>query len=308
MNGPFCLIVNPAAGHGRSLRVLRSATALLDASSADYEVATSDSLDHARDLAAKAAKQGQVVVAVGGDGMVGALAAAAARDGARFGIIPAGSGNDLARGLSIPFQPAGAVPVLIKGRERNVDLIAVEHGTQPETVVAGSVYMGIPSVAGEIANRTRWLRGPAVYALAGLRAVAGWSPAGFRVEIGPGPQQVHDFPGYAVVVANASYFGAGMKVAPQAQPDDGILDVLTMNDAPRLAFLRVLMKIRSGSHMSLPQIGAARGAEVTITVDRDLPAAADGETLPGAAPLRAGEPLRLRTLPGALRTLVPASG
>ncbi len=307
MNGPFCLVVNPAAGHGRALRVLRAATALLDASSADYEVATSDSLDHARDLAAKAAKQGQVVVAVGGDGMAGALAAVAAREGARFGIIPAGNGNDLARGLGIPFQPAAAVPALIQGRERKVDLIAVENGAQPEIVVAGSVYLGIPSVAGEIANSTRWLRGPAVYPVAGLRAVAGWAPAGFRVEIGHGPQQeLHEFSGYAVVVANASYFGAGMKVAPQAQPDDGVLDVLTMRDAPRLVFLRVLMKIRSGSHLSLPQIGAARGAEVTITVDRDLPAAADGETLPCAAPLRAGEPLRLRALPGALNVAVPA--
>jgi diacylglycerol kinase (ATP) len=308
MNGPFCLVVNPAAGHGRALRVLRAATALLDASSADYEVATSDSLDHARDLAAKAAKLGQVVVAVGGDGMVGALAAVAARDGARFGIIPAGNGNDLARGLGIPFQPAAAVPVLMTGRERKLDLIAAEYAAQPEVVVAGSVYLGIPSVAGEIANQTRWLRGPALYPVAGLRAVAGWAPAGFRVEVcAEGAQpDVHEFSGYAVVVANASYFGAGMKVAPQAEADDGLLDVLTMGHAPRLVFLRVLMKIRSGSHLSLPQIGTARGAEVTITVDRDLPAAADGETLPGAAPLRAGTPLRLRTLPAALRTLVPA--
>ena len=309
MDGPFCLVVNPAAGHGRALRVLQTVTARLDAVSARYEIARSASLDHARDLAATAAAQGQVVVAVGGDGMAGALAAVAAREGARFGVIPAGNGNDLARGLGIPFQSAAAAEVLTSGRERKVDLIAVQRETQPETVVAGSVYLGIPSVAGEIANSTRWLRGPAVYPVAGLRALARWVPAGFRVEIcGHGQQpEVREFPGYAVVVANASYFGAGMKVAPHAQPDDGLLEVLTMRDARKLAFLRVLMKIRNGSHLSLPQIGQDRAAEVTITVDRDLPAAADGETLPCAAPLRAGTPLRLRALPGALQVAVPAS-
>jgi hypothetical protein len=206
-----------------------------------------------------------------------------------------------------------------------VDLIAVSAAGQAEIIVAGSVYAGLPSVAGEIANRTRWLRGPAVYPAAALRALAGWTPAAFRVEVrgrdggggGPVPQtpapptpepptSVLDVAGYAVVVANSAYFGAGMKVAPSAEIDDGLLDVLVMRQAPRLAFLRVLLKIRSGTHLGLPQISQDRGREVTVTADRDLPAAADGDTLPGAAPLRAGTPLRIRALPGALRVLVPA--
>jgi diacylglycerol kinase (ATP) len=108
-----------------------------------------------------------------------------------------------------------------------------------------------------------------------------------------------------VVVANSAYFGAGMKVAPSAEIDDGLLDVLVMRHAPRLAFLRVLLRIRSGTHIGLPQISHERSREVTVTVDRDLPAAADGDTLPWAAPLRAGTTLRIRALPGALRVLVP---
>src|SRR5262249_43807629 len=75
--------------------------------------------------------------------------------------------------------------------------------------------------------------------------------------------------------------------------------------APRLAFLRVLLRIRSGTHIGLPQISHERSREVTVTVDRDLPAAADGDTLPWAAPLRAGTTLRIRALPGALRVLAP---
>jgi diacylglycerol kinase (ATP) len=177
------------------------------------------------------------------------------------------------------------------------------------------VYAGIPSVAGEIANQTRWLRGPLVYPAAALRALAGWSPASFRVAVGggdggegnPGQQAARpDVAGYAVVIANSAYFGAGMKVAPMAELDDGVLDVLIMRHAPKLAFLRVLLQIRSGSHVGLPQVSHVRAAEVTLTVDRDLPAGADGDTLPCAAPLPAGTPLRIRALPGSLRVLVPA--
>jgi YegS/Rv2252/BmrU family lipid kinase len=302
MNGPFCLVVNPVAGRGRSLRAQQAATASLDAAGAAYEVCESASADHARELAAKAAGLGQVVVAVGGDGTAGPLAAAAAAAGASYGIIPAGNGNDFARCLGIPFDAAAAGRALATGRERKVDLIGVAAPGQAEAVVAGSVYAGVPSVAGEIANRTRWLRGPAVYPVAALRALAGWSPAAFLVEVDGHERSV---PGYAVVVANSSYFGAGMKVAPSAELDDGLLDVLVMRHAPKLAFLRVLLRIRGGTHLGLPQISHERSSEVTVTVDRDLPAAADGDSLPGGSPLPAGTPLRIRALPGALRVIVP---
>jgi diacylglycerol kinase family enzyme len=146
-----------------------------------------------------------------------------------------------------------------------------------------------------------------VYPVAALRALAGWSPVTFGVQIADGGGRALDFAGYAVVVANAAYFGGGMKVAPPARVDDGTLDVVTMRHASRIAFLRVLLQIRSGSHVRLPPVAVDRGAEVTLTADRDLPAAADGETLPCAAPLPAGTPLRIRALPGALRALVPAA-
>jgi diacylglycerol kinase (ATP) len=312
MDGPFCLVVNPAAGRGRSLRVLPEVTALLAAAGAAYQVSESASLDDAMDIAARAARLSQVVVAVGGDGIAGALSGVAAGAGARYAIIPTGRGNDLARVLGIPTEARAAARVLTAGRERRVDLIAVGAAGRPETVVAGSVYIGIPSVAGEIANRTKWLRGPVVYSAAALRALCGWTPTAFRVEIAhDGPDHdgdgalVRDFAGYAVVVANSAYFGAGMKVAPPAEIDDGLLDVVIMRHGPRLAFIRTLLKIKDGSHISLPLINLDRGSEVTITAGRDLPAAADGENLPCATPLRSGTPLHVRALPRALRVLVP---
>ena len=304
MLGPLCLIVNPAAGNGRARELLPPARSALTAAGAEIRIVESSSLAHARELAAAAAGRGEVVVAVGGDGTAGALAGVAATSGARYGLIPAGRGNDLAGVLGIPSDPAAAVRVLTTGQVRQIDLIAVGTAGQPETVVAGSVYAGIPAVAGEIANATRWLGGSLVYQVAALRALARWRPATFSVEIAS--DDADEFDGYAVVVANSARFGAGMQVAPPAAIDDGVLDVVLMRHAAKVTFVRALMKIKDGSHVALPQISLRRGADVTITVSRDLPAAADGEPLSCAMPLAAGTPLRIRALPAALSVLVPA--
>jgi diacylglycerol kinase (ATP) len=311
VTGQLRLVVNPAAGGGRALRILPPATAALDAAGAAYEVTESASMDNARDIAVASACLGQVVVAVGGDGTAGALAGVVAGAGGSFGIVPAGRGNDLARVLGIPSGPAAAAAVLTRGRLRHIDLIGVSAGDRPERIVAGSVYLGVPALAGEIANAARWLRGPMVYPVAALRALASWQPATFRLECSAwaaAPAAAHEFAGYAVVIANSAYFGAGMQVAPPARIDDGILDIVLMRDGPKLAFVRALVKIRNGSHITLPLISLERGTEISLTVSRDLAAAADGEALPGAAPLSAGAPLRIRVLPSILTVLVPDSG
>jgi diacylglycerol kinase (ATP) len=298
----FSLIVNPAAGRGRAIRAVPPATAALAGAGASYEVCTSTSLRHATELAAAAAAAGSVIVAVGGDGMAGALAGTAARVGGTYGIIPAGRGNDLARVLGIPLDPAAAATALAAGSTRQIDVIGVSVPGVPEVEVAGSVYVGVPSVAGEIANASRWLRGPLVYPVAALRAVAGWRPAQFEVT---GDSARYDCAGYAVVVANSAFFGAGMMVAPPARIDDGILDLVVMRHGPKLAFVRALAKIKTGAHTSLAEVSLACDTDVTLTIDRPLPVAADGETLPFAGSLPAGTPLRIRVLPGALTVIVP---
>jgi diacylglycerol kinase (ATP) len=298
------LIVSPAAGRGRALQLLPQVTAALDQTGADYQLTRSLSLEHARQLAAAAAGEGRVVVAVGGDGMAGALAGTASALGCRYGIIPAGRGNDMARVLGIPSEPAAAVALLTSGPTREIDLIGVTGPGHPEVAVAGSVYVGVPSVAGEIANGTRWVPDSAVYTLAALRAVARWRPATFSLQGAAGQRQ---FAGYAVVVANSAYFGAGMLVAPPAKIDDGVLDLVLMRHGPKITFIRALTRIKDGSHISLEQVSLERASEVTLTIDRDIPVAADGETLPFAAPLPAGTALRIRALPGALTVIAPAA-
>ncbi|HET9894198.1 MAG TPA: YegS/Rv2252/BmrU family lipid kinase [Streptosporangiaceae bacterium] len=305
MNSRFCLIVNPMAGNGRGRTQLPSVAAVLTEAGAEHQVIESQSLSHARELAATAAGRGEIVVAVGGDGMAGALAGPVSAAGGSYGVIPAGRGNDLATVLGVPKDPAAAARVLVGGTTRRIDLIGVSTAGQPESIVAGSVYAGLPALAGQVANDTKLIGGSLVYPLAALRVLAGWRPTVFGVRIS-GQQEPLEFSGYAVVVANSAYFGAGMRVAPSAAIDDGELDLVLMRHAPKLTFVRALLKISDGSHVTLRQITLHRGAEVTLTMDRDLPAAADGEALACASPLPAGTPLRIRVLPSALEVLIPA--
>jgi diacylglycerol kinase (ATP) len=326
MTEPFTLVVNPAAGGGKPGLYLPRVIAVLDAAKASYQLCESTSLQHAKELAATATRRGDTVVSFGGDGLTGALvdvvasqaasqvasektsgtAEHATRRRGAFGIIPAGRGNDFARTLRIPFEPGAAAGVLLAGRRRQLDLIEVTGtGAQQEqsqpTIVAGSVYTGIASVANEIANRSRLIRGPAVYNLAALRALLRWKATSFSLEstAADGTKAASTIRGYAVVVANCPFFGAGMKVAPDAEPTDGMLDIVIMRHAPKLTFVRVLLKIKDGSHVTMPEVSTLRVKAAELSADRPLPVGADGELLPVRLPLR------LRALPGALDVIVP---
>jgi diacylglycerol kinase (ATP) len=306
MAGAFCLVVNPAAARGRCKRSLPGVLGVLAAAGATVRVSETTSLGHAATLAAGAAGRGETVVAVGGDGLVGTLAGAVSGAGGQLGIIPAGRGNDFAHMLGLPASPVDAAAALLTGEPRVVDLIGVRAGDGPEQVVAGSVYLGVVSEGGEIANQSRWAAGPAGYQLAGVRALVGWRPANFTVDPGPagGPR---DCPGFTVVIANCGYLAAGVKAAPAADLSDGKLDVLIVGGGRKLSFLRVMLRASHGTHIGLAQVTAYQAVGVTVTTDRAMPAAADGETLACAAPLAAGQPLRVRVLPGALEVIVPVS-
>jgi YegS/Rv2252/BmrU family lipid kinase len=296
----YCFVVNPAACRGRGIRRMPAVLGPLSAAGAGVRVEQSSSLGHAATVAAEAAGQGETVVAVGGDGMVSAMAAAVSAAGGVLGIIPAGRGNDFARMLGIPADPARAAAVLLRGGHRTVDLIAVAAGDGPEQVVAGSVYLGIPTEGARIAATSRVPPGGLGYQVAGLRALLAWQPAAFTVDTGSA-ETAAGFTGFCVVVANSGYFAGGMHAAPGADVSDGLLDVITVGEGSKLSFIRVMLLASRGQHTRLDQVGAAQAASVTVRVDRDLRAGADGEPLPCASPLATGTPLRIRALPGALR-------
>jgi YegS/Rv2252/BmrU family lipid kinase len=282
--------MNPAAARGRSLRLLPDVRVQLEALELPYRVVEARDIEHAVEAASTAAAGGETVVAMGGDGMVGALAGAV-RGKAPLGVIPAGRGNDFARELEIPEDTKAACRVLAEGVERQLDL--GEANGKPFVCIASTGY---DSDANRIANEARLVRGNLVYLYAALRALAAWRPAHFRVRL---DEREESFHGYTVAAANSRFYGGGMRVAPNADPTDGLLEVILIENTSKLRFLSNLPKVFSAKHVELEGVRAYRAREVKITADRPFDVYADGDRITEL-------PATVRVVPGALRVLAPA--
>lgn len=289
----FTAIVNPTAGGSTGAAALLAVARLLREAGAGLDTEYSTSLVHAQELALEAGRRGRVVLAVGGDGITGGIGGVLSGTGALFGIVPAGRGNDFARALGLPSDPAALASGLLRAEPRAVDTIEVESAVHPRTVVLGSVYAGVDALANRHANRARLLRGPASYYAGGLRAVTTWRPADYRVTVDGVP---HTHRGYTVVAANSPYYGSGRMIAPGARVDDGELEIVMIRHAPRRLFFALMNDLTSGAHVRRPEVCVLRGKEVRIEADREVPYGTDGE-------VEAVLPVTARVLPGALRVV-----
>lgn len=287
----IALIVNPAAGGGRAGRLLGAVGHALEAHHLTHHVERTRSLEHARELARAAAEAGEVAVAFGGDGLIGAVAGALKKSDGLLGVLPGGRGNDLARVLGIPLEPVAACQVLAAGAVRAIDLGEVEGRT-----FVGIASCGFDSDANRIANDAHLIRGDLVYAYAALRTLATWKPATFTVSLDHG--ETRPVVGCTVAAANSKAYGGGMFLAPEASLEDGLFDVVFVEDAPKLQLLRLLPLLFKGEHVRRPNVHVARAREVTIAADRPFTLYADGDPI-------AELPATVRVLPGAVRVLVP---
>jgi YegS/Rv2252/BmrU family lipid kinase len=291
----ICLIVNPAAGGGRAARTAPVAERALRAHGIELRRQDTRDLDHARELAAAAATRNEAVVALGGDGLIGALADALRHTpGAVLGVIPGGRGNDLARVLGIPAEPDGAAAIVAAGHTRPLDL-----GIVGDRAFVGIASAGFDSEANRIANEAPARLGQLVYAYGALRALISWRPARFELELDP-PGEHYSFSGYTVGACNSRAYGGGMLAAPSALLDDGQLEVLVLESVSRLAFVtRILPKVFKGTHVHEPSVRVFRARELALAADRPFTMYADGDPI--------GElPVRVRALPAAVAVLVPA--
>jgi YegS/Rv2252/BmrU family lipid kinase len=255
-------------------------------------VVRTESLEHGVDQARRAADSGEVPVVMSGDGLVGQVGGALAETDASMGIVPGGRGNDLARVLGIPEDPAGAVAVLADGNTRQIDVgVANEH----RFLCVASC--GFDSDANRIANEARLIRGNLVYAYAAIRALIAWRPARFTLILDGG--EPIEFSGYSVAAGNSRAFGGGMFVAPHADLDDGELDVITVSQVSKLRYAKALPKAFKGSHLENPEVAERRAATVEIRADRDFAVYADGEHLTDL-------PATITVLPRALRVIAPS--
>jgi len=226
-----------------------------------------------------------------GDGLIGQVGGALADTDAAMGIIPGGRGNDLARVLGIPSDPAGAVRVLAAGNIKEID-VGEANGRR----FLGIASCGFDSDANRIANEARIMRGNLVYAYAAVRALLAWRPATFTVTLDE--KEPISFKGYSVAAANSRAFGGGMFCAPNAELDDGMLDVITVSQVGKLRYIRGVPKAFKGTHLQNDEVDEYRAATVDIKADRDFGVYADGEHLTDL-------PATLRVLRNALRVIAP---
>ena len=286
----LCLIVNPSAGAGRAARLLGSVEAELRALGLRFRVERTQSIEHARALARGAAAAGEIAAALGGDGLTGAIAGELRGGAGVLAVLPGGRGNDFARKLGIAADPVAACEHIRRGRERRVDFAEVGGRTY-----LGILSAGLDSDAQDVANATRLPLGTLVYAYGALRALAAWRPARWTVGV-DGETRV--FEGYSVAVANSGVFGSGMYLVPDAQLDDGMLDVVLSETIPKRRYLANLPKVYKGTHVDEPGLQILRGRSVTFGADRPFTAYADGDPI-------AELPATVRVVARTLRVLAP---
>lgn len=285
-----CVIVNPSAGGGRARKVLARIEQELHTRDVKHAIRSTESLDHARSLAVEACGRGEICAAVGGDGLVGAVAAGVSAAGGTMAILPGGRGNDLARVLGVPTDPVKAVDVLLDGRETAIDL--GEANGRSFCCIASCGY---DSDANRIANATR-LPGSLAYLWAAIRALLAWKPARFTL-VADGIRM--EFSGYSVIAANSAAYGGGMFIAPHADLQDGMLDLVTIGAGSRLRFLLLLPLVFKGRHVETAQVDESRLTTLTIEADRPFTVYADGDPI-------CELPATITVRPRAVKMMVPA--
>ena len=291
------LLVNPSAGKGRALEILPDVAGSLRDGGANLEILLSRDFAEAKSMAQQAIVDGVDVLAVmGGDGMMhlGVNTSAAAhmegRSRTTLGLIPAGTGNDLCRGIGLPPKDAvAAAQVIAAGHSRSIDLARVA-----ETYVAAVLATGFDALVNRRANQMPWPRGSTRYALAVMAELRVFSPLHYRLTL---DGQIRELPAMLVAIGNTSSYGGGMLICPQADPYDGLLDVTIIHPVGRLKLLRLFPEMYSGKFVRDACVEQLRVREATVE-GPGLVGFGDGEML-GAAPLR------VCSVPRALPVFVP---
>ncbi|MFC9436494.1 diacylglycerol kinase [Nocardia sp. NPDC057030] len=249
------------------------------------------------------------VVCIGGDGLINVTLAAVARTGVPLGLVPAGTGNDLARELGVPTEdPVAAADIVVGGRVRTIDLGRIESAA-PESAPMWFVTVtgtGFDARVTLRANAMRWPRGRLRYTVAALAEISGRLTVPYRVELtgavtdgltNPGIGSELALNAVMVAVGNTRTYGGGMLICPDAVLDDGLLDLTVVGALSRTEMLRLLPALSAGKRQNHPEVRQYRAAEITLTAP-GAPATADGEP---AGVL----PITIRAVPAALTVLVP---
>jgi diacylglycerol kinase (ATP) len=286
-------LVNPAAGRGTGKANLDHIRVL--ASKLGAGLCVSRKVSDLAEQARRAAEDGvERLLVAGGDGTMHHAIQGLAGTACALGVIPLGSGNDLAGTLGVPPDLEVAVERAIRGEIRRIDLARVG-----ETYCVGYAGVGFDSEVTRFANETKILRGPLIYFYSVIHTLITFVPPCMRVVWDGG-----EFEGKVMfaVVNNLPRFGGGMRIAPDARIDDGLLDLVIVKEIPKSTLLSVFPKVYNGKHVGHPAVRMARTTRAEITIDRTMMMYGGGEPL---REVKAGEPVVVEVVPGGLAVVLP---
>jgi YegS/Rv2252/BmrU family lipid kinase len=287
------VIINPISG-GAGLDAARAraqlALAVVDAHGDRPEILLTERVGHARELATGAMQRGaRLVIAWGGDGTINEVASALVFGEVPLGIVPAGSGNGLARELGVARRPERAI----------ADALAAEPTLMDVGEIEGRYFVNIAGIgfdahiASQFASSTR--RGFLGYAGITARALTGYVPLTYRITTGG---TTIDVRAVLVTLANSAQFGNGALIAPGARVDDGELDLVIVEERSRLRTICSVPRLFTGTANKIAGCRITRVREATIETSAPMVFHVDGE------PIEGGTRLRARVHPGALRIAV----
>jgi len=285
-------VVNPVSAGGKTEGMWPEIEKELRSLGLDFDHRVTEAPGHATDLAREGVAQGyEMVVAVGGDGTVnevvnGLIPPGGTRAQATLGVVITGRGSDLARTIGVPSDYGEACVRLTGDRTMTVDLGLVEFESEGERRTRYFVNVGGGGFDGEVAHRANrapnFMGGPVPYLTSLVTTLFAYRNKAIELVIDDGDPMTMVV--NSVVVANCQYFGGGMRVAPDADPNDGLFDVIVIGDIDKIEFLMTVPRVYDGTHITHPQVDTYRAKRVEVRSEQDLLLQVEGEVC-GHTPL-----------------------
>jgi diacylglycerol kinase (ATP) len=294
----IAVVGNPAAGKGRAKEHGAGAVALLSADGHDVADVTGADAAQSLERARSAVRDGaDVLVVVGGDGMVHLGVNAVAGTSTSLAVVACGTGNDVATSLGLPVHDVpAAVRTVTEGATRRIDAARLTQPAGQDRWFAGVLCGGFDAIVNERANTWRWPKGKRRYDLAIARELPVFRPLPYELEL---DGELWQTEAMLVAVGNGPRYGGGMQIAPDARYDDGLLDVVVVGRLSILGLIRAFPKLYSGELVHHRAVTIRRARTVRLSTP-GITTYADGERF---APL----PLTVEAVPGAVAVLVPAT-
>ena len=265
------LIVNPAAGKGAAFRKSKKVIAELKRRDVKFDVEYTKYPRHGVSIAKEASKSFEIVVALGGDGTVNEVGEGVVGTDAIFGVIPLGSGNDFAKMLNISSNGGESIDTLLNEKIRTIDVIRVN-----DRISLNTAGVGFNGVVSDVAGKVKFLRGLSVYIYSVVKTAIRYKAIPLKISI---DDKVVEDNIFMVSICNSKSEGGGFIVAPDAEIDDGILDVTIMRDASMMKLLFNIRSAMNGNLNRLDEVTTVRGENIIIESELPMPLHVDGEVV-----------------------------